>query len=105
MSPPTARVRRAGDQQPREGGIRTCLVSPQAPRASSVSPSSRAREGKGREKGEATGRWVFPNLPQEELGLWGYSLSAFSSVGSSYPLRKRKLLPTRVAPTWGLPHP
>lgn len=56
------------------------------------------RKGKG---GGLGGRTLgFPQPLQEELGFWGYSRAGFSSMGSSYFFRKRRLLPTRVAPTW-----
>lgn len=49
VSPPSAGVRRAGDCQPREGGIGTCPVSPQAPRAVSASPTP-PHPGHGKER-------------------------------------------------------
>lgn len=104
MSPPSAGVRRAGDCQPREGGIGTCPVSPQAPRAVSASPTHPppgAREGKGREEGEESGRWVFPGLPEEELGL-GVPPAGFGAAGSLSPSGSASSSPRAWRPR-GLP--
>lgn len=86
----------AGRRRRREGGDPTCPVWPQAPRAIPVPP---AREGKGRE-GEAAGRWGFPSLPETNWDSGVQTLSAQRGPPPP-PFREGRLLPPRVAPTWG----
>lgn len=95
----------AGGSLPARGGReRTCPVSPQAPRALSASPPPQpghGKEGRGGGRGERT--LGFPQPPGGGTGTRGVPPAAFSARrGLLFPLGKRKLRPTRVAPTWGL---
>lgn len=94
--PPPAGVSRAGDSQPREGGIRTCPVSPQA----RLPPPGHGKEREGR-RARRPDAGFSPASPRRNWDSGGAAGQGSALPGSSRPLRKRRPLPTRVAPTWG----
>lgn len=88
-----------GRRRSKEGGDQTCPVSPRAPRAIPAPAGGMGRKGKGGERGGRT--LGFPQPPREELGLWGPDCQHLAQRGPPAPWWKRRLLPPRVAPTWG----
>lgn len=102
VAPPRAGGEEGGRRRRREGGDRTCLVSPRAPRAiPPPTPRHQAREGKGGEGGRGGRTLGFPQPPREELRVWGPGSPRLALRSPPAPFRKRRLLPPRVAPTWG----
>lgn len=89
---------KGGRRRSREGGDQTCLVSPQAP--SEIPAPPRAREGKGREEGEAAGRWGFPSFPKRN---WDFGVQTASVQLCGVLLTPLEAPhPQRVARTWVL---